>query len=250
MRGANLFIGLAASLLAIAPLRADTVLTLHNHSDEVTMMGHTTPAQDVTHEYWFGDQGTRYDAGATTVIMRVDQKKIYFVNNEQKTYSALDLPVNFKDLVSPQMAPMMEQMSKMMQATTKVTPTDRKGSFAGFDCKYSHVDISMGMMQMGMDECLSQKLPIDYARYKSLAESQAEMLPSTQWMKDLAEQLKGFPVHTDVTTSMMGKSFKSWNELQKVEKKAAPAGFYDPPAGYKEVKYDPMQQMQHGRQQH
>ena len=76
------------------------------------------------------------------------------------------------------------------------------------------------------------------------------MLPNTQWMKEIAEKLQGFPVRTDITTTMMGKSFKSWQELKSIEQKTPPAGFYEPPAGYKQVEFNPMSQMQKGRRGH
>ena len=248
MRRILLVTGLLAALAA-GPALADQVLTIAHHTDALTMMGHTTPAQDATQEYWFGDQGVRYDLGDTSVIMRPDQKKLYFLNNVDKTYSALDLPIDFNKLVSPDMAPMMQQMMSMMKSSATVTPTDQTGKYAGFACKVYQVQISMAMTQMTLDECLTQDLPIDYTRYKSLAESQAEMLPNMQWMKDITEKLKGFPVHTDSTTTVMGKQVKGWQELKSVENRAPAPGFYEPPAGYKEVAYDPMKQMQRGHPQ-
>jgi hypothetical protein len=237
----------ALALVVAAPLpaAADTVLTLRNHSDEVVMMGQKTPAQDNEFRYWFSDDSTRYDMGDdTSIIMSLEAKKLYVVNHLEKNFSAIDLPFDFKSLVGPEMAPMMEQMMKMMAASVTVTPTERTGEFGGYACKYSKVDISMAMMQMNMDQCLSEKMPIDYARYQALAKAQAEMVPNGSWMKELAEKLKGFPVRSETTTTVMGKSFQSWQELKSVEEKSAPAGFYAPPAGYMEVKFDPMAQQQ------
>jgi len=234
-----------ALLVAPLPAAADTVLTLRNHSDEIVMMGQKTPAQDNEFRYWFSDDATRYDMGDdTSVILSLEAKKFYVVNHLEKSFSAIDLPFDFKSLVGPEMAPMMEQMMKMMAASVTVTPTGRHGEFAGYPCKYSQVVVSMAMMQMNMDQCLSDKMPIDYARYKSLATAQAEMVPNGSWMKDLADKLQGFPVRSETTTTVMGKSFKSWQELQSVEEKSAPAGFYAPPPGYQEVKFDPMAQQQ------
>lgn len=228
--------------LLAAPAFADQVVTVLQHTDAVSMMGQTTPAQDVVQESWFGADGMRVDSGDTTILLRLDRKKFYLVNHPEKNFSALDLPFDFKQLVGPEMAPMMEQMAKMMAMSVNVTPTDRTGNFAGYACKFVKVDISMSMMQMAMDQCVTDSLPIDYARYKSMLESQAELGMNTSWMKELAEKIKGFPVRTDTTTTMMGKSFKGWQELKSVEDRTPPAGHYEPPAGYREVKFDPMAQ--------
>lgn len=240
-------LGLAIPLLVAAPSTADQVLTIANHTDEFSVMGRTTPAQDVTHTYWFADDATRYDAGDTSVIMRLQEKKLYFLNHDEKNYAELDLPIDFEQLVGPEMAPMMEQMTKMMAATVKVTSTDRSGEFAGYSCTYSKVEVSMGMMQMTSDSCISKELPIDYSRYQALAEAQAEMLPNQDWLKEMTEKLQGFPVRTESTATVMGNEQKSWQELQSVEERDAPAGHYEPPAEYQKVEYNPMEEMQQGR---
>ncbi len=235
---------LSLAALASAPARADQVLNTFRHTDEMKMMGHTTPAKDVTVQMWFSDHGMRFDDVEMAIIFRVDQKKLYMVNKTAKTFSAIDLPFDFKSLVGPEMAPMMDQMMSMMAASVTVTPTDRTGEYAGFPCKWYKIDIKMSMMQMAMDSCNSERMPIDLERYQTFIKAQSELSMNSQWMKDLAAKLSGFAVRSETTTTMMGKSFKSWQELKSVEDKSAPMGFYEPPAGFKEVKFDPMKQQQ------
>lgn len=235
-----------ALALAAVPAAADKVLTIANHSDAFSMMGQTTPAEDNTFTYWFGGDAIRYDMDETSVILRLDQKRFYFVNHDEKTYSPMDLPIDFEKLVGPEMAPMMQQMAQMMAATTTVTPSDRTGSYAGYSCKHYRVDISMAMMQTSMDMCTTEDLPIDYPKYRELYLAQSELAAGQSWMRDLAEKLKGFPLRTDTTATVMGKPMKSWQELKSIEEKAAPAGHYEPPAGYREVKFDPMAQARQG----
>lgn len=234
---------LTLALLA-APAAADTVLTLATHTDAMKMMGQTTPAKDETHTYWFGDQGVRYDMGEMSLITRLDQKKFYMINHGEKSYSIIDLPFDFKSLVGPEMAPMMDMMAKQFAATLTVTPTDRAGSFAGYDCTYQKIAISMGVVTMNTDACTSERVPIDYERYKALQESFGSLQMNSGWIKEMAEKVKGFPVRSDTTMVVMGSNVKSWQELKSVDEKSAPAGHYDPPAGYKAIKYDPMAQMQ------
>ena len=209
MRGNRMSFVCALAAALGAPAFADQVLTVANHTDAFSMMGQTEPAKDETHRYWFGEQAIRYDAGDSSFIVNLANKKMYMVNHPDKDYSTIDLPVDFKKLVGPEMAPMMDQMAAMMNATVKVTPTDRTGSYAGVACSWSKVEISMTMMQMVQDSCLSKDLPIDYSRYDELAASQAELMMNTKWMKELAEKLDGFPVRTDSTTTIMGKPMKN-----------------------------------------
>lgn len=240
----------AASALALAlaavPAAADTVLTIADHTDAFSMMGQTTPAEDDTFYYWFGADATRYDMGETSVILRLDRKQFYLVNHEEKTFSALDLPIDFDKLAGPEMAPMMQMMAKTMAASMTVTPSDRTGSFAGYTCKFHRVDLSMPMTKVSMEMCTTEDLPIDYPKYREIAIAQSELAPGQDWMREMTEKVKGFPLRTDSTATTMGTPVKSWQELKQVEEKAAPAGHYDPPAGYREVKFDPMAQMQQG----
>ena len=106
---------------------------------------------------------------------------------------------------------------------------------------YYKTGFSLAMMSISMDSCVSNQVPIDASRYRELVESQSQLLPSTQWMSELAK-LDGFPVRSDTTTSVMGKSFKSWQEIVSSENQSAPAGTYAPPADYAVKAFDPLGQ--------
>lgn len=231
-------------LLALAaPLASETVVTLKSHSDAIQMMGQNLPAKDEIHTYWFGEKGVRMDQGETSMILDFAGKKMYVVQHVDKTFTPIDLPIDMNKLMPPEMAAVMQQMMQMMGGSTKVTPLDRSGSYAGFACKFYRIDISMPMMTTSMENCMSEALPIDYSRYSELIDIQGQMFPNAKWLRDLAK-VKGFPVRSDSTVSAMGSSFKSWQELASVDEKPAPAGLYNPPPGYREVKFDPLRQQQ------
>jgi len=233
------------TLLAAAPLAADTVVTVKAHTDAA---GKRQPAKDEIQTYWFGDQAMRYDLGETSMILRIDRSKMYMVNHADRSFAEVDLPFDYKAALGAA-GPMMERMFEMMKPTVKVAKSDKKGSFAGYDCTYVNVEITMGMgnMKTSTDSCISDEVPVDYARYAKFAQAQAEMLPSSEWMKEMTEAIQGFPVRSDSTSTAMGKTFTSWTELQSVEEKAAPAGTYEAPEGYKKNEFNPMAQMQQGR---
>jgi len=235
---------LALLLAGALPAGADTVLQMANHVDEMKMMGQTQPAQDDVYEYWFGDDAVRYDMGSTSVVIRVDEKLAYFINHDKKQYSEMKLPLDFEQMVGPEMAQMMKQM---MNGSTKVTPLGSEGTYAGHACDFYQVDMTLAMgMQSAMKVCMADDLPVDYSKFKELMTAQSEMAPNQDWMKELTK-LKGFPVHSETQMTMMGQTIKSWQELQGIEQKEAPAGTYGPPAGYERVDYDPMKQMHQGR---
>jgi len=233
------WIAVLAAVALAAPAAADKVITLKSHTDAMQMMGQKTPAKDEVHKYWFGKDAIRYDAGDLSTIIDFGAKKLLYVRHDEKSYSTIDLPIDFKKLVPPEMAPMMEQMAGMMQGKASVEPTGKSGSYGGYDCNFYKVDISMAMMTTTMNSCVTKAVPVDFSRYRELVEAQSEMFPSMQWMKELTK-LEGFPVRSETTTTMMGKSFGSWQEIQSVEDAAAPAGNYAAPAGYSEKEFNPM----------
>ncbi len=229
----------AAAVVLAAPAAADKVVTLKSHTDAMAMMGQKTPAKDEVYKYWFGTDAVRYDAGNLSTVVNFGAKNLIYIQHDTKIFSVIDLPVDFKKLVPPEMAPMMEQMSGMMNASASVAETGKSGSYGGYDCKFYKVDISMAMMSTTMNTCVTKALPFDFSRYRELVEAQAEMFPNTKWMKELAK-LEGFPVRSETTTTMMGKSFGSWQEVESVDDLAAPAGNYGPPAGYTEQDFNPL----------
>lgn len=238
-----------APLLALAlaaPAAADRVVTLKSHTDAMSMMGQSVPARDEIYTYWFGDHAVRYDAGDFSTVIDFAARKLTWIAHPDKTYSVLDLPIDFRKLLPPEAAPMMEQMMAAMSPTVKIAPTGQTGSYGGFDCKVYDVDLTMAMMTIDQKSCLSKAMPVDYSRYREFVESQAQLFPNMKWMNEMAK-LEGFPVRTETTTTMMGKSFVSWQEVISSEEKAAPTGTYAPPAGYKQQAFDPMKPPGSGR---
>jgi len=244
MRVVRLFIALVTVLVA-APLAADTVVTVKSHTDA---MSKKVPAQDDTQVQWFGEQGTRFDNGETSMIVRTDRNKAYMANHKDRSYVEIDLPIDVKAMMGAA-GPMMERMLEMMQPQVTVTETDRTGSDGGYDCKVVRLEmtISMGNSKTTSDSCVSSDVPIDFSRYEAFARAQADMMPQFKWMKEMMNVARGFPVRTDTTATFGGRTVTSWTEIEKVEEKAAPAGTYEPPAGYKKTEFNPMAQMQQGR---
>ena len=72
-----------------------------------------------------------------------------------------------------------------------------------------------------------------HGAYNRLAAALATLQPgSGDWARKL-QQIEGFPVVQETDVTMGGSHFKTREELVSVETKDAPAGAWDPPAGYK-----------------
>jgi hypothetical protein len=99
------------------------------------------------------------------------------------------------------------------------------------------------MMEMKQKIWSSTDVPFDWQAYNE------KMMPyfmqvMTNMGGDAFEEfkkIKGFQIRTDMTMSVMGNDIKHWTEVEEITSKSAPAGTYDPPAGYtKKDKIDTM----------
>ena len=77
-------------------LKADQVIKGNKHTDAFSMAGQSYPAKDEETTTWLGKDKMRRDEGETTTLIRLDENKMYVIDNTDKTYSEIDLP--FEDL--------------------------------------------------------------------------------------------------------------------------------------------------------
>lgn len=237
-----------ACLAAPAASRADLYVEIQHHQDGYQIMRQKVEAQDEVVHQWVGtDRAARWASDVSTVL-RLDQKKLYLIRHADKAYSAIDLPLDLAASLGPEMQQAMKAMSGMFKFDAAVTPTAEAKTINGFDTKLFKITISgpMGMkieQNMWVSKDLNTK--VDFAAYKELFASQMAMLGPMggDWWKKLTV-IEGFPVLTEGRTSVGGASFSSRDEVKSATEKAAPAGTYEPPAGYKEEKFDPMRQGQ------
>lgn len=228
-------------LTSTVAARADTLLTMKSHTDAFELMGQKQEAKDSQIKMWVGSDRVRRDDEATTIILRLDQNKMYMVDHTAKTYSILDLPIDFKKLMPEGGEQMMEQMSQMMKMDVTITPTEEKKTVGKWDARKVKVGLSNSMgMKVDTTMWVSKAVGVDSAIYTKMAASLASLQPGAMdWVKKM-EQIDGFPVLQESTVSMAGTSFKTREELLSVEDKAPTAGAYDPPAGYTKKAFDPM----------
>src|SRR4029453_4682515 len=194
-------------------------------------MGHEEPAKDETIEMWISKNSVARRGGTVDTIARLDEKKLYVINNTAKAYSVIDLPFDFKSLLTPEQQPMAEQMEKMMAMNITVTPTTETKKVGKWSAKRYDVAVTGMGMKMDIVSWISNDIGFDRKAYREFFSNLAGLQMRSDWMKKLAE-IDGYPVAQDMTMTIMGKPITSHTELVSVEEKSAPAGTYEPPAGY------------------
>ncbi len=197
-----LALALLAALPAVLPAAragADTLLTLKSHTDTPAMLGQNVSGSDKTVTIWVGPNRVRRDDGNASSILLFDQKKLYIVDHQDKSYTAIDLPVNFAKLLpGEQGEALYKEMSATAKMDAKITKTGETKKIGAWNAQKYHVELSN---------------------------------PTIKVVK--MQQIDGFPVRQESTISYGApKDTKSVEELVSVQKKDPPANTFAPPAGY------------------
>ncbi|MBW8875219.1 MAG: DUF4412 domain-containing protein [Acidobacteria bacterium] len=205
-------------LLLAAPAAADTLLTVRSSVEGLKMDQPTTGQVHL----WIATDKLRRDEGETSTIVRLDRGKVYVLNHADKTYLELAAP-DLQKLAAPAGAPMKVQ----------VTATGETKKVGTWNARKYKVDIS-NPEGLHLDTTIwASKDVASYQAYGKLAAALAAMQPNSgEWARQM-QQIEGFPVIQEADVTMGGSRFKTREELVAVETKDAPAGTYDPPAGYK-----------------
>jgi hypothetical protein len=223
-------IALALVAAAIPALAADVRITVKTHTDSMMMMGQNVPAKDVDSEVWIG--GTRM-ATATkdnAFIINLDKGVVYLVNHTNQSYVEAPLPLDFAKILPPEAAP----MASMMQMTATVTPIAEKKKIGEWDC--SGYDATLGIMGMTMKMRIWATTQVPFDLNQFLSKMMPAVVQGQMRMGDAAvaefAKIKGYQIATETTGEMMGASIRTTTEVVKMVQATAPAGTFEPPAGY------------------
>jgi Domain of unknown function (DUF4412) len=234
----------AASLLVLAlamAASADSLLTLKSHTDAFQAMGETQPARDSEIRIWVAADRLRRDDGEASTILRLDRNKLYVVNHPDKTYSELTLPVDFVRLMPKGQEQVGALWAQQMKLAVKVTPAGETRKVNAWNARRVQMEITNAT---GMKIASTLWVSPEIAAWRDLnrlAATLAALQPgAADWAREL-EKIEGFPVLREDSVDAMGARFKTREELVSAETKDAPAGLYDPPAGYKARPFNPLE---------
>jgi hypothetical protein len=229
-------------LLAAVPAGADMYIKSVNHTDSMTIMGQARPASDDTLVFWMSPKKACFANGPTNMMIYDGEKgMMYAIDTETKTYSVI--PANFMQEVEKQMpqdsaakaaADMMKGMMASMEMT--VTPTAETKKIGVYDTKKVVVAMKMAMVTATTDMWITELPGVDWEVYYSLNNAMLAQFPGFDKAMAEMKKIKGVPVESSTSATMMGTTIKSSGKLLEYSTKDAPAGIYDLPAGFTEVK--------------
>ncbi len=236
--------------------RADVYMKQKTHTDAFQMMGQSQPAKDDIMIFWLGENKARTDqeGAKTTSILLADKKILYMIDHNKMQYA--EMPLDFDKMFEaaaaanagddPEKAKAMEKMPGFMKnmmkgvmgnMSAKVTETGETKKIGNWSCRKYLIEMNLGMGGTTASEAwATEDIKIDYTMAFTAANAMMASLPGFEKIMQEMKKIKGVVVLQTGTTKMMGAEFVSTTELIECADKAAPAGNYDIPAGYKKVK--------------
>src|SRR5262249_20100659 len=198
------------------------------------------PAHDTEVRLWVAGDKVRRDDGDSSMILRLDRNKLFLVHHADKTYNELPLPSDFVRYMGKANVDLAQTWVQKMRLTVKVTPGSETKKINAWTAKRAQMDITSAMgMKIATTLWLSKDVP-GYPVLNKLTAALAALQPGASDWSDKLEQLDGFPVLKEDDVDALGARFKTREEPVSTEPKTAPAGLYDPPAGYTAAPFDPL----------
>lgn len=214
---------------------SEVVLTRSVHTDAYkTPMGEA-PAKDFTQTIWLGKDRLRLEEPGKVTIVRLDQKMMYLVDDEAKTVSTIELPVDMGKLLPPAQAKQLEAMTANIKTT--VTPTEDKKKVRDWNCTRYVVEVS-SPVNMHADLWTTQDTKVDTAAYYDLMTSVLSMTPGSSSMLTEMRKIQGLPVVQERTQKLMGVDVHGREELMSIESRDTLVDVYTPPKDYKTKPFD------------
>ncbi len=223
---------------------ADIYMKQKQHTDAVTMMGQTQPAQDMINESWITTDKIVIMTEKQKVIMDMDKKSMTMINHETK--SIVDMPMDFSkmmkkegDMSTEEKAEFQQFMGKMMQMDLKVEETNERKKIGKWNCRKYLQTINMAMGTTNSKIWATEDIKVDEELYiKYSVGILAQMPGMSQNMSAITQELKkikGVHVYSEQTITMMGQAMKSSIELIEFKEGKAPSNIFDLPAEYKKT---------------
>ena len=241
----RLFIGWALGMVSIIALLpkvafADIYLKQKQHTDAMTMMGQSKPAQDVVSEVWITAKKMAVSNEKQKTVIDLAAKNISFADHEKRTMMTMPLDFSASSAVSEmgqqERAEFQEFMGKMMSVKINVQPTSEEKKIGRWQCKKYIQTVEMGMGTVKSEIWASTDIRIDPSLYAKYNASMLAQLPGfAQHMEQAVaemKKIKGVHVFSKQTMEMMGQTFNSTNELLDFKEGAAPKAVFDLPKDY------------------
>lgn len=168
--------------------------------------------EPTTADYWFAKDRAARVGESGSMISRLDRGESYFVNDQSRSYSVVELGGR--------------EDSSVAAGTAELIKTGETRKIGSWDTVRYEMTLDIGGEASEITLWVSDEIDVDLSAYHALIRASASQM-GFEWMLKFLE-VDGFPVRQEFK---MGPLL-SWQQLVSISEESAPAGIYDPPAGY------------------
>ncbi|MFZ5572958.1 MAG: hypothetical protein ACOZF0_21365 [Thermodesulfobacteriota bacterium] len=228
---------------------ADIFLKYKLHTDGFQMMGQTQPAKDANQETWITDNMVRTDEAGKSTILRLDQKRVYFIDHQKKTYTDMPLGVEKmaeqavmqdESMSAEEKQQAMQFMQGMMKGMAKiqvtVTETGERKKIGKWNCTKYLQKMTTAMGPSDSEIWATRDIKINTDLLNKMQAAGMMMMPGMQdSISEVVKEMKkinGVSVLSTSTAVMMNTRVKTTHELVDYMEKKAPSDWYALPKGY------------------
>lgn len=233
------------ALVAGTALGAEIYIKQVRKTDPFTMMGQTQPEKVETLVSWYGKDRVRVDTGEeTSIIVLGDKKVMYMINHAEMTYGEIPVGADLFGAIAGEAGDeeakkgieMAKQMAQSMMGSmqVKVTPTAETKKIKNWNARKYLIEMSMGsMMKASSEAWATEDIKVDPRLYYMAANAMMAGMGGLDTIIQEMQKVKGMVVYQETKSEAMGATIRMVEEIVEVGEKAAPAGTFDIPKGYK-----------------
>jgi hypothetical protein len=220
-------------VLGAVTAQAEIYLKQKVHTDSYKAMGKTE--KDSVTVLWLGAQRARTDQGEeSSMIMLLDQGLMYFIDHKKQRYTEMPMDLS-KELESEnsQAAGLFKGLMGGMSA--KVTETAETKKIGKWNCRKYLIEYTMPMGKSNAEAWATTDIKIDYELFYTASNAMMAAQPGFGKVLEELKKIKGIIVYQVSVANAMGAAVTTTTEVLECLEKAAPAGIYELPGGYKKV---------------
>jgi len=241
----------AAICMLILPglVQADIYLKYKQRTDAFEIMGQKQPARETVRETWIARDMIRTDEGPQTMIMRIDKKQIYLMDNQAKTYS--EFPMDMQEMARQAIEEDQEMSSQekeeakdfvegmmegMSEFSVTVEDTGQTKKIGPWNCRKYVQTTNTAMGPSETELWATKDIDLDYDLLHRMAAASMMMMPGMQEsMDDFVKEMKkidGVTVYSVSTSAMMDAEIRTTQDLLDYSDQKTGKGFYTVPENY------------------
>jgi hypothetical protein len=214
---------LIGALLILTPLAAHADKKVVESATVAPATGASTTGEVTT---WIGNQRfARIDSvNKNTTIVRKDRNRMYLVSHARREVTEIELPYELPDYLRP--------LFSEVAMTWELNRLPENRRIGQWNCTRVLLH-GRGTLSIEIELWVTPETGIDTRAFHAMA---GESLAASPIYRTMAEKMSAiapnFAIRTSVTIQHLGLKSTTSTEVKSIIEAVAPAGTYEPPAGY------------------